>query len=124
MDGSQSFRERLHHADPLPASFECLLQFLTAPGKGCLERFGLIFWLRGERYLLVHRLQTVAESCQRGFVCTGMFNQGTSCRFTRKGRGSATLTAELAQLIVPCRARIHQVVDADLFLFAQSPGAS
>src|SRR5258708_27059410 len=66
----------------------------------------------------------MAQSCQRGFVCAGMLDQGTPRRFTRKGSGSATLTPQLAQLVVPCRACIDQVVDAYFLLLAQSPGAS
>src|SRR5258708_14845994 len=124
MEGSQSLRECVYHPDPLSTPFERLPQFLTTPGKGCLERFGLVFWLREERCLLVHRLQTVAQSCQRGFVCAGMLYQGTTRRFTREGSGSATLTAQLAQFIVPCRPRLDDVVDADFLLLAQSPGAS
>src|SRR5712692_6170339 len=124
MNSCQSLRECVNHPDPLPTPFECLLQFLATPGKGCLECLGLVFWLRVERCLLIHRLQAVAESCQRGFVCACMLNQGTPRRFTRKGSGSSTLTAEFPELVVPCRARIDEVVDTDFLLLAQSPGAS
>src|SRR6266700_2521423 len=124
MEGSQSLRERINHPDPLPTSLERLLQFLTAPGKGLLERFGLVLWLREERSLLVHRLQAVTQSSQRGFVCAGMLNQGTSRRFTREGSGGTTLTTQLAQLVVPRCACIDHVVDADFLLLAQAPGAS
>ena len=121
MESSQSFRQRVNHADPLPAAFERLLQFLTTPGKGCLERFGLVLWLCEERCLFfIHRLQAVAESRQRGFVCASMLNQGASRRFTRKGSGSATLTAQFAQLVVPCRACIDHVENAHFFLLAQT----
>src|SRR6266571_5088662 len=124
MEGSQSLGERINHPDPLPTPFERLLQFLTTPGKGCLERFGLVLRLREEWHLLVHRLQAMTESCQRGFVCAGMLNQGSARRFTSKGCGSATLTTQLAQLVVPCRACIDEIVDAYLLLLAQPPGTS
>src|SRR5437667_5546829 len=124
MESSQSFRECVYHSDPLPTPFERLLQFLTAPGKGCLERFGLVLWLNLERCLLVHGLQAVAESCQRGLVCAGMLNQSASRRFTSKSSGGATLTSQLTQLVVPRRARIDQVIDANFLLLAQAPCAS
>src|SRR5438046_482830 len=124
MEGSQSLRERVYHPDPLPTSLERLLQFLTTPGKGCLERFGLAFWLREDWCLLVHRLQAVTESCQRGFVCASMLNQGASRRFTREGSGSSTLATQFAQLVVSCRTRVDEIVDSNFFLLPQTPGAS
>src|SRR6266487_4684113 len=124
MEGSQSLRECVYHADPLPTAFQRLLQFLTPPGKGCLERFGIIFRLCEERYLLVHGLQAVAQSRQRGFICSGVLNQCTSRRLTCKVSCSATLTAEFPELVVSCCARIDEIVDVYLFLLTQSPGAS
>src|SRR5512135_2130331 len=111
MESSQSFRKRVNHADPLSSTFECLLQFLTSPGKGCFERLGFVFWLREEGRFLFHRLQAVTESRQCGFVSTSMLNQGTSSRFARKGSGSATLTPQFAQLVMACRACIDEIKD-------------